>query len=346
MKQVSLIGLDIAKAFFHAHALDVDGKAVFNRRMRRTEVLEFFQNLPRCQIVIEACSSSHFWARILSDLGHDVRLIAPELAKPFVKSGKKNDATDAAAIAQAARRTDLSYVPIKTEKQQAVLALHSARALLVKQRTMLSNALRNMASEFGLVAPLGLHRLEALKDTLVEDDTLPPEIKSAFTALFGQFCTIDSQVSRLTEDIVAAARQDTASSRLMGIPGVGPLAASMLVATVGDFSLFGSARQFSSWLGLVPRQNSTGGKARLGRITRSGNRTLRTLLVVGATAMLRRSSTWLTPTGAWLRAMTQRKPTRVATVALANKMARVIWAMMTRQQIYHSNYLAGASSVA
>ena len=346
MLDAQIIGLDIAKSSFQVHAVNADGEALFNKKLRRSEVVPFFRKQAPCLVVLEACATSHYWARTIADLGHTAKLIAPEAAKPFVKKGKKNDAVDAGAIAQAARRTDIHFVPVKTTAQQGILSLHSARGLLVKQKVMLSNALRNLASEFGIVVPLGMHRLGELRNEIAGDANVPAELQDSFSVLFERLNALDAAISTLTDKIVAHVKGDTVARRLATIPGVGPLAASLVVGTVTDMKEFGSARRFAAWLGLVPRQNSTGGKARLGRITRSGNRGLRTLLVIGATSMLRRSGGWMTTTGAWLRSLAARKPSRVATVALANKMARVIWAMMTREEIYRAERLSNPSQAA
>jgi len=331
---IATIGLDTAKHVFQVHGVDEEGRAKVKRKLRRAEVVGFFEAQPACTVVLEACGAAHHWGRVLSALGHDVKLIAPEAVRPFVKKGKKNDAADAAAICEAARRPGVKFVPVKSLEQQATLALHAARTLLVKQQTMLTNALRGLAAEFGLTVPQGLGKLEALMEMAEAQASLPEAARQALRALHGRFCALEGETATLERAIVAHARQDETARRLATIPGVGPITASLIAATVADIGLFRSARHFAAWLGLVPRQHSTGGKTRLGRITKAGNGAIRTSLVLGATSMVFRAERWNSAAGAWLRGMLGRRPTRLATVALANKMARVAWALMTRKEDY------------
>jgi len=264
----------------------------------------------------------------------NTELVAPEAVRPFVKPGRKNDAADAAALCEAARRPNVKFVPMKSVAQQGVLALHSARALLVKQQTMLANALRSLAAEFGLVVPLGFGKLGELV-ALVEAETGVPEpTHQALRALYGQFHAVREAAAALEAPVVAHARRDETARRLATIPGVGPITASLMAATVTDVGLFRSALHFAAWLGLVPRQHSTGGKPRLGRITKAGNEQIRMLLVLGATSMARRAGQWNSAAGAWVRGVLARRPARLATVALANKMAHIAWALMTRKEEY------------
>ena len=285
-------------------------------------------------MVMEACGAAHHWARILMGLGHTVKLIAPAAVKPFVKKGKKNDAADAAAICEAAARPDVKFVPVKTVAQQGVLALHTARALLVKQQTMLANAIRGLATEFGHVVPKGLHNLEPLVALVAADDAMPAQARQAIAELYKRFGELAKGIQSCEAEIVTHARNDAMARRLATIPGIGPITASLIAATVVDISLFTTARQFAAWLGLVPRQNSTGGKTRLGRITKAGNKEIRKLLVLGATSMLGHAEGWHSVLGGWLRNILQRRPVRLATVALANKMARIAWSVMTRNEVY------------
>jgi error-prone DNA polymerase len=297
-------------------------------------LIAFFEKQERCTVVMEACGAAHHWARILMGLGHTVKLIAPAAVKPFVKKGKKNDAADAAAICEAAARPDVKFVPVKTVAQQGVLALHTARALLVKQQTMLANAIRGLATEFGHVVPKGLHNLEPLVALVNDDAAMPAQARQAIAELYKRFGELAKGIQSCEAEIVKHARNDAMARRLATIPGIGPITASLIAATVVDISRFKTARQFAAWLGLVPRQNSTGGKTRLGRITKAGNREIRKLLVLGATSMLGHAEGWHSVLGGWLRNILQRRPVRLATVALANKMARIAWSVMTRNEVY------------
>lgn len=283
---------------------------------------------------MEACGASHHWGRTLAVLGHDVKLVAPEVVKPFVKKGKKNDAADAAAICTAAHQAEVKFVPVKTMEQQAILAVHTARALLVKQQTMLANAVRSLASEFGLTVPKGIGNVEGLAEQVEEEKSLPEEARQVAKELKGRLSELVVHIGTLETKIVRHARNDDRARRLATIPGIGPITASLIAATVADFSVFKNARQFGAWLGLVPRQHSTGGKTRLGRITKAGNSEIRRLLVLGATAMLKVAGQWSSVAGAWFRGVLERRPARLATVALANKTARIIWALMTHNEVY------------
>jgi transposase len=333
---ISMIGLDTAKSVFQVHAVDETGRMVIRRKLQRSELIAFFKKLEGCTVVMEACGAAHHWARLLTGLGHDVKLIAPEAVKPFVKKGKKNDAADAAAICAAAARPDARFVLAKSLAQQGVLALHSVRSLLVKQQTMLANALRGLATEFGLTAPKGIGKLGELMTLVDTDETIPDRARRAVKELYDQCDRLANSIEAIEAQIVAHARHDESARRLATIPGVGPITASLIVATVVDFSVFKTARDFAAWLGLVPRQHSTGGKVRLGRITKTGNREIRRLLVLGATSMVYRSPHWNSAAGAWTRNLLQRRPVRLVSVALANKIARIAWALMTRNEVYHA----------
>jgi transposase len=332
---IAMFGLDTAKSVFQVHAIDGGGKAVMRRKLRRDELISFFEQQPGCTVVMEACGAAHHWARLLGGLGHDVKLIAPEVVKPFVKRGRKNDAADAAAICEAASRPNVKFVPVKTLEQQGTLALHSVRSLLVKQQTMLANAVRGLATEFGLTVPQGISRLGDLMALVDEDASLPERARRAVKALFDHCTALAESIGTCEAEIVTHARSDGTARRLATIPGIGPITASLIAATVADIGVFGSARRFAAWLGLVPRQHSTGGKTRLGRITKAGNSEIRRLLVLGATSMVYRAEQWNSVVGAWTRAALERRPVRLVTVALANKMARIAWAVMTRKEVYH-----------
>jgi len=334
--QISMIGLDLAKNVFQVHGVDADGEVVLRRKLRRGEVLIFFSRLSPCLVGMEACASSHHWARELAALGHTVRLIPPSYVKPYVRRGK-NNAADAAAICEAISRPTMRFVPVKSTDQQAVLVLHRGRDLLVKQRTMLINALRCHLAEFGIVAAqkrTGLAQLVAL----VKDDAeegVPVLARRALEPLISQLQQAQVAIARLDKEIEAWHRSDPASRRLGTIPGIGPIIASAIAATMLDPLHFRSGREFAAWLGLVPKQNSSGGKERLGRISRQGNRYVRRLLVIGATAVLRYGRT-KTPGNRWLQALLERKPARLVTVALANKMARTTWAVLAHKEDYRN----------
>jgi error-prone DNA polymerase len=334
---IGMIGIDTAKIVFHLHGVSAQGKVQLKRKLSRDKLIPFLEQQPRCTLVMEACGASHHWARVLSGLGFEVKLIPSEAVKPFVKRGKKNDPADAAAICAAASRPEAKFVAVKSLEQQGILALHSVRSLLVKQETMLANAMRGLAAEFGLVVPKGMDKLEALVTLVEEDQTVPEQACQAFAELREHRRATTERVAGLEREIVAHARQDVTARRLATIPGIGPITASLLTATVGDtIGSFKSARHFAAWLGLVPRQHSTGGKTRLGKITKAGNKQIRTMLVLGATSMVNRAGQWDSAVGAWLRGLLERRPARPATVALANKMARIAWAVMTRNEVYRA----------
>jgi transposase len=341
---ITMIGLDTAKSVFQVHAVNATGKTEIKRKLSRNDLLPFFKKQETCTVVLEACGAAHHWARILTELGHDVKLIAPEAVKPFVKKGKKNDAADAAALCTAASRPDMKFVPAKSLEQQGILALHSARSLLVKQQTMLANALRGLATEFGLTVPKGIGKLEELTALVDADEAFPAKARQAFTGLFDQCKALTESIVTFEAEIVAHARHDETARRLATIPGIGPITSSLIAATVGDISMFKSARHFAAWLGLVPRQHSTGGKTRLGRITKTGNREIRKLLVLGATSMVYRAPQWNSAAGLWIRGVLERRPVRLATVALANKMARIAWALMTRKEVYQAKGRVAAAA--
>ena len=327
--EITTIGLDIAKRVFQAHGVNEAGRAVLRRKLNRSEVLDFFRALPRCLVGIEACGTAHHWAREIRALGHEVRLIPASYVKPYVKRGK-TDAADAEAICEAVGRPTMRFVPVKTAEQQAVLVLHRTRELLIRQRTMLVNALRGHMAEFGIVAPQGIGRVADLLVVLLgEDETiLPPLARQALRGLAAELETLSARVEEIEAAILAWHKGNEASRRLAAVPGIGPITASAIVATVGEVSNFASARHFAAWIGLVPKQNSTGGKPRQGGISKAGDRYLRRLLVLGASAVI-----WHTRAkakGGWLGDLLERRPTMVAAVAQANKTARIAWALLTR----------------
>lgn len=332
-QEVVTVGLDLAKNVFQVHAIGADGAVLIRRKLRRTEVIRFFAELPRCLVGMEACASAHHWARELMAIGHEVRLMPPAYVKPYVKRGK-TDAADAEAICEAVTRPTMRFVAVKSVEQQAVLMLHKSRDLMVRQRTMLINALRGHLAEYGIVTGLGAAGVVAsLKALHEEQDRFPAHARSALHGIAAQLRALASEIERLEAQILDWHRNDETSRRLATIPGIGPITASAIAAAVPDASLFRSGRQFAAWLGLTPRANSSGGKERLGGITKQGDGYLRRLLVVGSTAVMRmtRKSPARQP---WMAGLLERKPTKIATVALANKTARIAWAMMTRKEVY------------
>lgn len=334
MKQeVVTVGLDLAKSVFQVHAIGRDGAVLVRRKLRRAELIGFFTDLPGCLVGMEACASAHHWARELIKLGHEVRLMPRAYVKPYVKRGK-TDAADAEAICEAVTRPTMRFVAVKTVDQQAMLMLHKSRDLMVRQRTMLINALRGHLAEYGVVTGVGAGGVTAMLKALHEQqDKLPVHAGSALHALAAQLRALSSEVDRIEAQILAWHRADETSRRLATIPGIGPITASAISAAVPDASLFRSGRQFAAWLGLTPRANSSGGKERLGGITKQGDGYLRRLLVVGATAVMRmaRKNAARQP---WLAQLLERKPAKIATVALANKTARIAWAVMSRNEVY------------
>lgn len=333
------IGLDLAKSVFQVHVVDAAGKLVTARQLRRNQVEDFFRKLPPSMIGMEACATAHHWARLLILQGHDVRLLPPTAVKPYVKPGKKNDAADAAAICEAVTRPHIHVVPVKTVDQQAVLVLHRSRSLLVEQRTALSNALRAHLAEFGIVAGKGMVKIGELVALLdAGDSRIPVVARSALMLLTGQIAECTARIDAIEQDIVAWHKTNETSRNLATIPGVGVLTASAIAATVPEATNFKSGRDFAAWLGLVPRQNSSGGKDRLGHITKAGDRYIRQLLVVGATVVIYHTGKKGSP--GWLSSLLARKPKKLAAVALANKMARIAWAVMTRGEVYQAKALA------
>ena len=330
MGEVSTIGLDIAKSVFQVHGVDADGAVVIRKRVTRVKVLEFFAALPPCLIGIEACPTAHHWSRQLSALGHTVRLMPPSYVKAYLKRSK-NDANDAAAICEAVERPSMRFVPTKSEQQQSGLMLHRSRQLLVRQRTMLSNAIRGHMAELGLVSAKGRNGMAELLKIIAnaQDDRIPATARFCLDALARQYVALATEIGAIEKRIHAWHRSCEESRRLEGIPGVGPIVATALLAEVGDWKAFSSGRNLAAWIGLVPKQHSTGGKDRRGGISKQGNRYLRWLLVAGAMAVIRYARQHGTKR-LWLARLMERRPLKVAAVALANKIARMAWAMMVR----------------
>jgi transposase len=345
MKQISTIGLDLAKNVFQVHAADAEGGAIFNRKLRRAEVLRFFEKLPPCLVGLEACGGSHYWAREIAALGHDVRLIPPIYVKPFVKRGK-TDAADAEAISEAVTRKTMRFVPIKSADQQAAAMVLKTRALLVRQHTQAINALRAHLSELGVIAAGGVAKVAALIEIVRDeaDARLPKAARFALAEIAHQIEGLSRQIDKLEREIVAAAKHDEDMRRLTTIPGVGAITAASVNAFDPDPDGFKSGRHFAAWLGLTPKPHSSGGKERLGGISKMGNPVLRSLLVCGATSVLRHAKS-NSKAPQWLVALLARRPFKVVAIALANKMARIIWALLTKGGTYRNTGVAsGAAS--
>lgn len=341
MEQVITIGLDIAKHVFHAHGADERGRTVFSKRIGRSGLLAFFARQQRCVVALEACAGAHHWGRELQRLGHEVRLIPPAYVKPFVKR-QKNDAADAQAICEAAQRPSMRFVAVKTEEQQASAMVFRGRDLLVGQRTQIINALRGHMAEHGWVAPKGPSHIARLADLLGDGDAVPAAARPVLTAMLEMLAELDRRIAMLDREIARRAREDETARRLMTIPGIGPITATALAALAPPPESFAKGRDFAAWLGLVPRQRSSGGKQKLGAISRMGERSLRRLLIIGASAVVLHASKRGAPAGSWLEQMLARKPRMLVTVALANKTARIVWAVLTRNEVYRAPALAAA----
>ena len=340
--KVITIGLDIAKRVFQAHGVDAAGRAVVRRKLGRAEVLDFFRVLPRCLVGIEACGTAHHWAREIRALGHEVQLVPAAYVKPYVKRGK-TDAADAEAICEAVTRPTMRFVPIKSPDQQAALALHRARDLLVRQRTQLVNMIRGMLGEFGMTINRGLHHALDLVTRIAEGTALelPPIAAQVVAGLAGHVMDLQQRISSLDRELLAWFRQNEVARRLETIPGIGVVVATALAATVTDPQRFRSGRQFAAWLGLTPLANSSGGKERMGRISKMGDPYLRRLMVVGATSRVRVARR-APDEERQLVDLLHRKPGRLATIALANRTARIVWALMARGGVYRATGPAGA----
>jgi len=339
MSDITTIGVDLAKHVFQVHGIDAEGATVLRKRLRRGQVLAFFSRIPRCVVGLEACATGHYWARELGALGHEVRLMPAQYVKAYIKRNK-HDAADAEAICEAVGRPTMRFVPVKTADQQATQLLHRGREQLVRQRTMLVNALRAHLAEFGVVAAQGLRKVGELI-AIIRDDgdrRLPAVARQVLRVLANQIEQVEAAVAALERQLLAWHNSNPVSQRLASIPGIGPIIATAIATTVADPTVFRSGREFAAWLGLVPRQNSTGGRTRLGGITKRGNRYLRRLLINGASANLLRSKA--TKADPWVIGLRRRRPPLVVAVALANKTARIAWAVMLRQERYQPRAVA------
>ncbi len=340
--KLTTIGIDLAKNVFQVHGADDKGRAVLRKQLKRAQMLPFFAKLSPCRVGLEACGSAHYWARKLQALGHTVELIAPQYVKPFVKRNK-NDAADAAAICEAMTRPDMPTVPIKNADQQAILSVHRARQGLVKARTAQSNQIRGLLAEFGFALPKGIGLLLRRVPEIIEDgeNDLPGSFRLLIERLLNHLKELDRQVGELAAEIQLWHRQNTASQKLAAIPGLGPLTASALVASIGDARNFKNGRQLAAWLGIVPKQHSTGGKPTLLGISKRGDAYLRTLLIHGARAVIRTAER-KPDADPWLKQLLARRHKNVAAVALANRNARTIWALLAHDREYQPDYRKAA----
>ncbi|MCA1455159.1 IS110 family transposase [Bradyrhizobium sp. BRP22] len=339
MTEVNTIGLDLAKNVFQVHGGDPSGSVLFRKKLRRDQVLGFLATQPTFTVAMEACAGGHYRAREIAKLGHAVRLIAPGYVKPFVKR-QKNDAADAEAICEAAQRPTMRFVAVKSEEQQAAAMVFHVRDLVVRQRTQTINAIRGHLAEFGLVAAQGLFHVTKLVAAIENDSTIPEAARPILFLLVEQLRSLDARVAVLDREIARRAREDAEARRLMTIPGIGPITATALAALAPSAQIFKRGRDFAAWLGLTPLQRSSGGKQKLGETSRMGERTLRRLLIIGASATVRWAMRKGSMTDPWLSRMLERKPPMLVIVALANKTARIVWALMARGGIYRTPALA------
>ncbi|HTU52829.1 MAG TPA: IS110 family transposase [Acetobacteraceae bacterium] len=336
MVEVSTIGLDIAKQAFQVHGADASGHMVFRRKVVRTKLMAFFSSQPQCLVALEACGGAHYWGRQIEKLGHAVRLIPPAYVKPFVKR-QKNDAADAEAICEAAQRPNMRFVAVKDEAQQASSVVFRARDLLVRQRTQCINALRGHLTEYGYVVPKGATHVPALVAQIEDPNCqLPEGARGILRVLVSTLRSLDENIAILDVEIARRSKEDPAARRLATIPGVGPITATAIVALTPPIETFRSGRDFAAWLGLTPLQKSTGGKHRLGATSKMGERTIRRLLIIGACAVVRQACRCGAPEGSWLAGILARKPRMLVTVALANKTARIVWALLTKGGVYRA----------
>jgi transposase len=343
--QIIRIGMDTSKHIFQLHGVDAAERPVLRKRLRRKEVVAFFAKLPPTVIGIEACGVAHYWARVLGELGHEVKLIAPQLVKPYVKRNK-NDGRDAEGLCEATGRPTMRFVPVKTAEQQAALMLAGIRERLIARRTQLSNAIRGYAAEFGLTVAKGLDKIEPLLAQVAQDESVPALARELFAFEGREYAQTQTELKAIEARLMAWHRANACSRRLAQIPGVGPIGATALVMKTPDPRAFPSGRHFAAWLGLTPKDHSTAGKTRLGKITRAGDEMLRSVLVAGATAVIQQARQGRGRASPWLLALLKRKPPKLAAVALANKIARIAWKLMVTGESYDGARMPGASAFA
>ena len=339
--KITTVGIDLAKNVFQVHAVDGHGKVVLRKQLKRKDVVRFFANLEPCLIGMEACAGAHYWARKLGELGHTMRLMAPQFVKPYVKTNK-NDRNDAEAICEAVTRPDMRFVPVKTAEAQAILGLHRARQGFVKARTAQANQIRGLLAEFGIVIPKGIEHVTKRLPAILEDaqNGLPGMMRRLLECLAEQLKELHRQVEDLERQIKLWHRENEQSRKLEEIAGIGPITASALVASLGDAKSFKNARQVPAWLGMVPRQDSSGGKQMLGRISKRGDVYLRTLLIHGARAVVSRFIGKANQPDGWLKSLLARRNKNIAVVALAARNARIAWALLAHDRTYRSDYVA------
>jgi transposase len=345
VNQIIRIGMDTSKHFFQLHGVDAAEQPVLRRKLRRNQVLAFFAKLPPTVIGMEACGAAHYWARELRKLGHEVKLMAPQHVKAYVKRNK-NDGRDAEGLCEAMSRPTMQFVPVKTEEQQAALMLAGVRQQLIARRTQLSNAIRGYAAEFGLTAAKGLDKIEPLLARIAQDETVPALAREMFAMHGRAYAQLQAELKNIEARLMAWHRANADSRRLAQIPGIGPIGATALIMKAPDPGLFPSGRHFAAWIGLTPKDHSTAGKTRLGKITRAGDEMLRSVLVAGATAVIQQVRRGRGRPSPWLVALLARKPPKLAAVALANKIARIAWKLMTTGESYDGARTPGASAVA
>lgn len=345
MDQIIRIGMDTSKHIFQLHGVDAAERPVLRKRLGRRQMVAFFAKLPATVIGIEACGAAHYWARVLGEFGHEVKLIAPQHVKPYVKRNK-NDRRDAEGLCEATGRPTMRFVSVKTAEQQAALMLAGLREQMVARRTQLSNAIRGYAAEFGITAAKGLDKIEPLLADIAQDESVPALARGLFAVQGREYAQLQSELKAIEARLRAWHRANADSRRLAKIPGVGPIGASALVMKTPDPSAFPSGRHFAAWLGLTPKDHSTAGKTRLGKITRAGDERLRSVLVAGATAVIQQAKHGRGHPSPWLLALLKRKPPKLAAVALANKIARIAWKLMTTGESYDGARMSGASALA